>query len=63
MVYLEFEPRAAGWKVGMKIQIEKSVDFVLGTRTWSGKMEGADESTEPWRHPILPVVTHMWAFL
>ena len=23
----------------------------LGTRTWGGRMEGADESTELWRHP------------
>ena len=25
----------------------KSVDGVLGTRTWGGNMVGADESTEP----------------
>ena len=25
---------------------DKSIDGVLGTRTWGGKMEGADESTE-----------------
>ena len=29
----------------------KSVDGVLGTRTQCGRMEGADESTELWRHP------------
>ena len=26
------------------------MDGVLGTQTWDGKMEGADESTELWRH-------------
>ena len=31
---------------------EKSVDGVLGTRTRGGRMVGADESTELWRHPI-----------
>ena len=30
----------------------KSVDGVLGTQTWDGRMEGADESTELWRHPL-----------
>ena len=30
---------------------EKSVNGVLGTRTQGGKMVGADESTELWRHP------------
>ena len=28
----------------------KSVDGVLGTRTRGGRMVGADESTELWRH-------------
>ena len=28
----------------------KSIDGVLGTRTRGGRMEGADESTELWRH-------------
>ena len=36
-----------------QIQIEKSIDNVLGTWTRGGKMEGADESTELWRHPYL----------
>ena len=31
---------------------EKSIDGVLGTRTWGGRMVGADESTEIWRHPF-----------
>ena len=30
---------------------EKSVDGVLGTQTRGGRMVGADESTELWRHP------------
>ena len=25
---------------------------MLGTRTWGGRMEGADESTELWQHPL-----------
>ena len=29
---------------------DKSVDGVLGSRTLGGRMEGADESTEVWRH-------------
>ena len=29
----------------------KSIDGVLGTRTWGGRMVGADESTELMRHP------------
>ena len=32
---------------------EKSVDGVLGTRTWGGRMVGADKSTELLRHPIV----------
>ena len=30
----------------------KSVDGMLGSRTRGGRMEGADESTELWRHPF-----------
>ena len=30
-------------------QIEKSVDGVLGIRTWGRRMVGADETTELWR--------------
>ena len=32
-------------------KLRKRVDGVLGTRTWGGRMEGSDESTELWRHP------------
>ena len=31
---------------------DKSVDGVLGTRTWGGRMEGVDDSTELWRQPL-----------
>ena len=31
--------------------VDKRVDGVLGIRTLGGSMEGADESTELWRHP------------
>ena len=33
-------------------KLKKSIDGVLGTRTRGGRMEGTDESTELWRHPI-----------
>ena len=32
---------------------EKSIDGMLNSQTWGGRMEGADESTELWRHPNL----------
>ena len=35
------------------IQFEQSIDGVLGTRTWVSRMEGTDESTELWRHPVV----------
>ena len=38
-----------------QIHIDKSIDGVLGTRTRGGRMEGAGESTELWRHPILRI--------
>ena len=34
-----------------QIQIDKSIDGVLGSRTQDGRMEGADKFTELWRHP------------
>ena len=34
------------------IQIEKSIDGVLGIRTWGRMMVGEDETTELWRHPL-----------
>ena len=30
---------------------DKSRDGVVGIQTWGGRMVGADESTELWRHP------------
>ena len=33
------------------IQIEKSIDGVLGIRSWGRRMVGKDETTELWRHP------------
>ena len=33
------------------IQIEKSIDGVLGIETWGCRMVGADETTELWRPP------------
>ena len=34
-----------------QIKYTKSVDGVLGTQTWGGRMEGTDESTELRLHP------------
>ena len=40
---------------------EKSIDGVLGTQTRGGRMVGADESTELWRHPFeRPFSWHVW---
>ena len=36
----------------IQIQIDKSVDGVLGTQTRTVRMEGADKSTELWQHPM-----------
>ena len=33
--------------------MEKSGDGVLGIQTWGGTMEGTNESTELWRHPVM----------
>ena len=35
----------------IQTQIDESVDGMLGTGTRGGRMEGADVSTELWRHP------------
>ena len=35
------------------IQIETSVDGVLGIRTLGRRMVGIDETTELWRHPLV----------
>ena len=37
------------------IQIEKSIDGVLGIRTWGRRMVGADETNEQWWPPLSPV--------
>ena len=36
---------------------EESVDGVLGTRTRVGRIEGANEFTELWRHPLQIVLS------
>ena len=40
------------------IQIEKSVDGVLGIRTQGLRMVGADETTELWRPPLRKTFLH-----
>ena len=42
--------------VTISIQIEKSIDGVLGIRTRGRRMVGADETTELWRPPQYPFV-------
>ena len=37
----------------IQIQIDKSINGVLGTRTRGDIMESADKLTELWRHPII----------
>ena len=41
--------------VTISTQIEKSIDGMLGIRTRGRRMEGADESTELWRPPLVVV--------
>ena len=40
------------------IWVDKSIDGVLRTRTRVGRLEGADKSTELWRHPLLRKFVH-----
>ena len=42
--------------VTISIQIEKSVDGVLGIQTRGRRMVGTDETTELWRPPNVPIV-------
>ena len=41
------------FRIIISIQIEKSIDGVLGIRTRGRRMVGADETTELWRPPPL----------
>ena len=49
--------------VTISIQIEKSIDGVLGIQTQGCRMVGADETTELWRPPILFVLWLYKSFL
>ena len=42
--------------VTISIQIEKSVDGVLGIRTQGRRMVGTDETTEQWHPPWTPLL-------
>ena len=51
--------------ITISIQIEKSIDGVLGIRTWGCRMVGADKTTELWRHPLfisLPLLSVLFLF-
>ena len=39
--------------------VEKSVDGVLGIRTWDHRQVGAGKSTELWRPPNLTILTKL----
>ena len=39
--------------ITISIQIEKSVDGVLGIRTWGRRMVDTDKTTELWRPPLV----------
>ena len=45
------------------IEIDESMDGVLGTWTQGDTIQGADESTELRRHPILFVCVYLDVFL
>ena len=41
----------------------KSIDAVLGARTWGNRMVGADESTELWQHRCLTIIDNVRDYL
>ena len=41
-------------------KLKKSINGVCGTRSWGGRMEGADESTELWWHPKREELLNAW---
>ena len=43
------------------MQIEKSIDGVLGIRTQGNRMVGIEETTELWRRPDIKNVLHYWS--
>ena len=51
--FRSFHIRIQVTNIQFELKFEKSVDGVLGTQAWGGMMEGADKSTELWRHPII----------
>ena len=45
------------------MQIEKSIDGLLGIWTWGRRMVGADETTELWQLPCILLVTLLYDLL
>ena len=45
--------------IRIQLQIEKSVDGVLGIRTRGHRMVGTDKTTELWRPPNISIITHL----
>ena len=50
-IFVLFSHRTDKYSTSLTIN-EKSLDGMLGSRTRGSRMEGADESTELWRHPM-----------
>ena len=46
----------------ISIQIEKSIDGVLGIQTWGRRIVGTDETTELWWPPRRTYVNGLWDF-
>ena len=53
--YSSFSQCKHKYKTNLTINYNR-VDRVLGTRTWGSRMEGADESTELWWHPLIRIL-------
>ena len=49
LFFIYFRP----FHITNQLQIEKSVDGMLGIRTRGRRMVGADKTTELWRPPVL----------
>ena len=57
LFFIDFRPFRIPISITISIQIEKSIDSVLGIRTWSRSMVGADQTTE-----LCPPPHFSWSF-
>ena len=51
-IFILFSHHMDKYSTNLTIKI-KSIDGLLESQTWGGRMEGTDKSTELWRHPNL----------